>query len=182
MDERIDFAPILSAICRLRPTLQAVLGHAELVRTGPGSVDLNVYNGSPFHQMQLKQKPIRDLIHAEIYRVLGEETRVIIHVKDGPSPHPDIPAPPKPQMEKPPRGRVPSAKEPTLYEEYLQSDTWKWKRQAALRHFDNQCCLCGSPRELNVHHKTYANVFAEKQEDLTVLCRDCHARFHGKLP
>lgn len=79
----IDFAPILSAICRVRPTMQAVLGHAELVRTGPGSVDLNVYNGSPFHQMQLKQKPIRDLIHAEISRVLGEGIRVSIHVKDG---------------------------------------------------------------------------------------------------
>lgn len=63
--------------------MQAVLGHAELVRTGPGSVDLNVYNGSPFHQMQLKQKPIRDLIHAEISRVLGEGIRVSIHVKDG---------------------------------------------------------------------------------------------------
>jgi DNA polymerase-3 subunit gamma/tau len=78
----LDFEPILEAICRARATLRAILGHAELIRTGPGTVDLNVYNGSPFHQQQLKQKPIRDLIHAEIARVLGAGIRVTIHVKD----------------------------------------------------------------------------------------------------
>jgi hypothetical protein len=44
---------------------------------------LNVYNGSTFHQRQLSQKPIRDLIHAEVARALGEGVRVTIHVKQG---------------------------------------------------------------------------------------------------
>ena len=80
--ETLDFEPILEAICRTRATLRAILGHADLIRTGPGAVDLNVYNGSPFHQQQLKQKPIRDLINAEIARALGAGIRVTIHVKD----------------------------------------------------------------------------------------------------
>jgi len=78
----VDFEPILDSICKSRPTLRAILGHAQLVRTGPGAVDLNVYNGSPFHQQQLKQKSIRDLINAEIARALGSGIRVVIHVKD----------------------------------------------------------------------------------------------------
>jgi DNA polymerase-3 subunit gamma/tau len=77
----IDFSPILDRICQARPTLQAILGQAELVKTGAGTVDLNVYKGSTFHQRQLAQKPIRDLIHAEIARALGEGLRVTIHVK-----------------------------------------------------------------------------------------------------
>jgi DNA polymerase-3 subunit gamma/tau len=77
----IDFSPIFDRICEARPTLQAILGQAELVKTGAGTVDLNVYKGSTFHQRQLAQKPIRDLIHAEIARALGEGLRVTIHVK-----------------------------------------------------------------------------------------------------
>lgn len=77
----IDFSPILDRICQARPTLQAILGQAQLVKTGAGTVDLNVYKGSTFHQRQLAQKPIRDLIHAEIARALGEGLRVTIHVK-----------------------------------------------------------------------------------------------------
>ncbi|MBD3298244.1 MAG: DNA polymerase III subunit gamma/tau [candidate division Zixibacteria bacterium] len=83
----IDFEPILESICESRPTLRAILGQAELVRTGEGMLDLNVYHGSPFHQKQLGTKPVRDLIHAEIARALGEGVRVTIHVKQGePSP------------------------------------------------------------------------------------------------
>ncbi len=80
-DAAIDFSPILDRICQARPTLQAILGQAQLVKTGAGTVDLNVYKGSTFHQRQLAQKPIRDLIHAEIAHALGEGLRVTIHVK-----------------------------------------------------------------------------------------------------
>ena len=83
---RLDFEPILHEICRHRPTLRAILGAAELMRT-EGGVELNVYNGSTFHQRQLGQKPVRDLIHTEIARALGEGIKVVVHVKEGPSPH-----------------------------------------------------------------------------------------------
>ena len=87
----LDFEPILEAICRTRPTMRAILGQAQLIRTGPGAADLNVYNGSPFHQQQLKQKPIRDLINAEMTRVLGAGIRVAIHVKDAKTARPNLP-------------------------------------------------------------------------------------------
>ena len=32
---------------------------------------------------------------------------------------------------------------------------------------------------MDVHHLTYARLFQEKDEDLLVLCRDCHGRRHG---
>jgi hypothetical protein len=88
----LDFEPILEAICKTRATLRAILGHADLIRTGQGAVDLNVYNGSPFHQQQLRQKPIRDLINAEIARALGTGIRVTIHVKDANSIRPSTPS------------------------------------------------------------------------------------------
>ncbi|MEW5874857.1 MAG: DNA polymerase III subunit gamma/tau [Candidatus Zixiibacteriota bacterium] len=81
----LDFGTVRDAICRTRPTLQAILGHAELIKTGPGTVDLIVYKGSPFHEKQLAQRPIRDLIVGEIARAFGEGLRVSIHVKTGDS-------------------------------------------------------------------------------------------------
>ncbi|MEW5700736.1 MAG: DNA polymerase III subunit gamma/tau [Candidatus Zixiibacteriota bacterium] len=82
----MDFAPILESICHHRPTLRAVLGHAQLVETGAGGFELNVYNGSTFHQRQLAEKPVRDLIHAEITKAVGAGARISIHVKEGPAP------------------------------------------------------------------------------------------------
>ena len=32
-----------------------------------------------------------------------------------------------------------------------------------------------------MHHRTYDNLGDEEPEDLVVLCRKCHATFHGKL-
>lgn len=84
--ETVNFQPILESICESRPTLRAILGEAELVRSGPGTIDLIVYKGSQFHQRQLATKPVRDLINAEIARALGEGLRVTIHVRqEGPA-------------------------------------------------------------------------------------------------
>ncbi|MBI3872329.1 MAG: DNA polymerase III subunit gamma/tau [candidate division Zixibacteria bacterium] len=80
---KIDFGPILESICQRRPSLRAVLGQAELVKTGPGTFELNVYQGSTFHQRQLGEKSIRDLIHAEIARTVGAGARVTTHVREG---------------------------------------------------------------------------------------------------
>jgi hypothetical protein len=91
--DRVDFAPILDGICEHRPTLRAILGTAALVRTGPGAIELDVYNGSTFHSKQLANKPIRDLINAEIGKALGSGLRVSIHVKEGPMPSDSSSAP-----------------------------------------------------------------------------------------
>lgn len=64
------------------------------------------------------------------------------------------------------------------YAEYLLSDVWQGKRTAALERAGNRCQLCNGTKILNVHHRTYERIGAEAPEDLTVLCRSCHAKFH----
>jgi 5-methylcytosine-specific restriction endonuclease McrA len=66
------------------------------------------------------------------------------------------------------------------YNEYLQSEHWQRKRAEALERADRACQLCASTKRLQVHHRSYENLGAEDDADLTVLCADCHAGFHGK--
>jgi len=67
------------------------------------------------------------------------------------------------------------------YKEYLQSNHWKAMRKRQLKLANYKCGLCNSKDNLNVHHKTYENRGDEKDEDLIVLCQECHAKFHGKF-
>jgi 5-methylcytosine-specific restriction endonuclease McrA len=63
------------------------------------------------------------------------------------------------------------------YADYLKSQHWLQRRMSAMVR-PGACQVCGSPKDLDVHHNTYANLGREKEEDLTVLCRDCHRLFH----
>ncbi len=65
------------------------------------------------------------------------------------------------------------------YASYLKSDWWLRLRELALEHYGRSCALCGSDKKLNVHHRTYKRLGSERLGDLTILCRDCHARFHA---
>lgn len=64
------------------------------------------------------------------------------------------------------------------YQEYLQTDAWRRKSDFMKARFGNRCQLCNRRGNLNTHHRTYERVGEERMEDLTVLCRDCHERFH----
>ena len=66
------------------------------------------------------------------------------------------------------------------YRAYLESEKWKSIRNKKISESGNRCQLCNKSGLLNVHHRTYDNVFNEKMEDLIVLCRECHAHFHHK--
>lgn len=70
------------------------------------------------------------------------------------------------------------------YDAYLQSDGWKDKRREALHRASNRCQVCNSQTSLDVHHRTYERLGFEHNEDLTVLCRECHELFHagGRMP
>lgn len=62
------------------------------------------------------------------------------------------------------------------YKYYIAySKRWKAKARACKKRFGYRCAICNSPRNLEAHHRTYRNLFNEKQADLTCLCRDCHA-------
>ena len=46
--------------------------------------------------------------------------------------------------------------------------------------YDDKCILCDSRNNLVVHHNTYDNYGSENDDELTLLCRRCHAIFHGR--
>jgi 5-methylcytosine-specific restriction endonuclease McrA len=83
--------------------------------------------------------------------------------------------------------QVESTSRPTsskmAYENYLQSDGWKERRDRALRRAGFSCQVCSKKGQLHVHHRTYARRGDEADTDLIVLCADCHQLFHenGKL-
>jgi hypothetical protein len=66
------------------------------------------------------------------------------------------------------------------YGVYLRSRHWRWIRAVALDYYGGTCTLCGTEDEVQVHHRTYDRRGRETLADLTVLCDDCHARYHGK--
>jgi heterodisulfide reductase subunit B len=74
------------------------------------------------------------------------------------------------------------------YRKYLASDEWKAKRIKVLKRDGYKCKLCGSTKNLNVHHKTYKRIKTvkgkivanEKMRDLVTCCEWCHWNyFHG---
>ena len=70
---------------------------------------------------------------------------------------------------------------PKDYSKYLRSKHWKNTRKKALERADFQCQLCAcKDAVLEVHHNNYANLGAEKNQDLIALCRPCHRKFHTK--
>jgi hypothetical protein len=68
------------------------------------------------------------------------------------------------------------------YHTYLKSDHWK---NVKVRYFSSKrpkvCDICGSDKEINLHHKTYTRLGHEYLTDLIVLCRDCHEAVHSFL-
>lgn len=66
-----------------------------------------------------------------------------------------------------------------VYEEYLGSDAWRKRRRQALRAGGFMCSMCGSRRNLDVHHLTYTHIGDELPDELVVLCHRCHQLTHG---
>lgn len=64
------------------------------------------------------------------------------------------------------------------YKAYLQSPRWQAIRKRLYREYEFKCSMCGSSKNLCVHHITYENLGEEKDEDLTVLCQKCHRDIH----
>ena len=59
------------------------------------------------------------------------------------------------------------------YSAYLVSPEWKEKREKVLRRDGNKCRICGK-KASQVHHLSYARLFAESLHDLVSLCDECH--------
>jgi hypothetical protein len=70
------------------------------------------------------------------------------------------------------------------YRDFLNSIYWSIIRDYALYRAKYSCALCHKTHGLQVHHRTYEHRGSEYNhlEDLIVLCGNCHAKFHDKLP
>lgn len=69
------------------------------------------------------------------------------------------------------------------YQEYLETDHWKYIRKLALRRAQYKCSLCGKDKiQLHVHHNSYEHRGEEQNhlENIIVICSECHAKFHDK--
>ena len=64
------------------------------------------------------------------------------------------------------------------YVAYLGSGWWKRRRIRALERADNRCQDCQTTMNLIVHHLNYDHLWAERDKDLVVLCKECHADRH----
>lgn len=64
------------------------------------------------------------------------------------------------------------------YEDYLSSTRWNRRKHAFYGRNENSCAACSSKRRLVVHHLSYERLGRERDEDLVVLCWDCHDELH----
>jgi len=68
------------------------------------------------------------------------------------------------------------------YYRYIASADWRKRSEEAKRRAGYRCQLCNrhqSEIQIHTHHRTYVRLGNELPEDLTVLCKDCHALFEG---
>lgn len=65
------------------------------------------------------------------------------------------------------------------YQSYIVSDTW---REVRRRYFASKmpkgCQGCGASA-VDLHHRSYTNLGAEKLHDLVPVCRECHEAIHA---
>jgi len=73
------------------------------------------------------------------------------------------------------------------YDDYMKSPLWKLRRTRFIDSVDHRCESCGRPEEgpggmgLDVHHEHYDTLGDESQDDVTILCRECHVDIHEEI-
>jgi len=68
--------------------------------------------------------------------------------------------------------------------DFLRSKEWLELRAQALLRDNHRCVLCGSSRNLNVHHIFPRKFHKDLQKDLdnlVVVCPGCHFRIHKDI-
>jgi hypothetical protein len=68
------------------------------------------------------------------------------------------------------------------YDLYLSSSHWRSLAARIKTARGNRCERCGETERLDAHHLTYDRIGHERDEDLMVLCRECHFSLHEKNP
>lgn len=66
------------------------------------------------------------------------------------------------------------------YDEYIHSVRWyETRRRYRASNRPQDCQLCGSTKQIALHHLTYERVGNERLDDLLPLCNDCHQLVHA---
>ncbi len=66
----------------------------------------------------------------------------------------------------------------TNYSKYIASDSWKETRREFKKKEIIMCWVCGSEKNIQIHHLNYKRVGRENPEDLVPLCGHHHKRLH----
>lgn len=67
------------------------------------------------------------------------------------------------------------------YSDYLLTEHWVYFSKRVKKYYGNKCMMCNSKDNIiDVHHRTYENRGREMYDDVILLCRICHAKFHDK--
>lgn len=113
------------------------------------------------------------------------ENEVAQCVKQALRGHPSPVSRPPSAAAAPPPPTAPSVSEDRIvqlramkYEEYLRTPEWQRTRQQAIERARFRCQVCNAAAGLEVHHRNYEDLGAERPWDLTVLCDGCHELFH----
>lgn len=64
------------------------------------------------------------------------------------------------------------------YKNYLLTPLWKYNRKKFIENREQKCEICKGNQKLEVHHLSYKNIGSEKNEDLCLLCNNCHTEVH----
>jgi 5-methylcytosine-specific restriction endonuclease McrA len=65
------------------------------------------------------------------------------------------------------------------YLSYIRSPAWFERRRKHLLKHGPDCKACGADQKIQLHHKTYDRLGAEKDADLVALCETCHKAVHA---
>lgn len=65
------------------------------------------------------------------------------------------------------------------YYEYIHSEAWSKRRLEVLRRDRFRCQMCGTAKNLRVHHINYEHLGTDAElDDLITLCDTCHKKVH----
>lgn len=70
--------------------------------------------------------------------------------------------------------RAKKIKDSSEYKTFIESKEWQETRTRIFKRDKYKCQICGSCKNLQVHHITYENLGQEKDADLVTLCEKCH--------
>ena len=67
------------------------------------------------------------------------------------------------------------------YYDYMHSEEWRKKRLKVLKRDGFRCQMCGTAKNLRVHHINYEHLDTDAElDDLITLCDTCHTQIHAQ--